>query len=74
MDPQRWGAVLLHWVLFQLLVTSLGGAPRTWKNEEQWGAPRSFPTSQWGCGRGLAEGILSLNMNGHMSCLYPEPG
>lgn len=76
MEPQKWDAVplLLYWVLSQLLGTSLGGAPRTWKNEEQWGAPHSFPTSQWGGGRGLAEGTLSLYMDGHMSCLYPEPG
>ena len=45
-----------------------------WKNREQWGAPRSFPTSQWGGGRGLVESSLSLYMNGPMSCLYPEPG
>lgn len=25
-------------------------------------------------GRGLAEGILSLYINGHISCFYPEPG
>ena len=62
------------WVPFQLLGTSLGRAPRTWEDREQWGAPCSFPTNQWGGGRELAENGLILYADRHMSCLCPKPG